>query len=54
MQVNRREDQLYVFVADHLTHVALLGQDMPGIWELRKRLLHDELVNMLTTKSHIK
>ena len=25
---------------------------MSGIWELGKRLLHDELVNMVTTRSH--
>lgn len=52
ISVAGKEEELEVLVAEQHPHAALLGRDMPGIWDLGKRLLHDKLVNMVTTRSH--
>ena len=35
----------------NLKHDALLGRDMPGLWQVGKHLLYDTLINMVRTRS---
>ena len=42
---------LDVLVMKNLKHDALLGRDMPGLWQVGKRLLYDTLINMVRTRS---
>ena len=39
-------------MADGLSHDALLGMDVPELWEIGKRLLYDDLIGMVSTRSN--
>ena len=38
-------------MANGLSHDALLGRDVPELWEIGKRLLYDDLIGMVSTRS---
>ena len=47
------EHDLEVLVADDLCcYDALLGRDVPELWEIGKRLLYDDLIGMVQTRSN--
>ena len=51
MELDGISQNLDVLVMKNLKHDALLGRDMPGLWEVGKRLLYDTLINMVRTRS---
>ena len=50
VKVDRFEKEMEVMVAG-MDYDALLGKDVPGLWVLGKRLLYDNLINMVSTQS---
>ena len=50
VQVNGTEHNLEVLVADGLSHDALLGRDVPELWEIGKHLLYDDLIGMMSSR----
>ena len=51
VQVDGAEHDLEVLVADGLSHDALLGRDVPELWEIGKCLLYDDLIGTVSTRS---
>ena len=50
MKVDGFEKEMEVMVAG-MDYDALLGKDIPGLWALGKRLLYDNLINIVSTRS---
>ena len=51
VRVDGAEHNLEVLVADDLCYDVLLGCDVPELWEIGKRLLYDDLIGMVCTRS---
>ena len=54
VRVDGAEHDLDVLVADELCYDALLGRDVPELWEIGKRLLYDDLIGIVQTRSNKK
>ena len=52
VRVDGAEHNLEVQVADDLCYDALLGRDIPDLWEIGKRLLYDDFIGIVQTRSN--